>query len=48
MLDRRVRYLVISIMFHGGLVGGAGVGVSSKGCRQESESQYLVSRVRLA
>jgi len=34
MVNRRVRYLAISIVFHGGLVGGAGVGVSSKGCSE--------------
>jgi len=39
IVDRRVRYLGISTVFRGGLVGGAGVRVSSKGliCSVQSE-----------
>jgi len=46
MVDRRVRYLVISIAFHGGLVEK--FRVSSKGPDMESESRYLVSKARPA
>ena len=46
--DRRVRYLVIPIVFHGGLVGGCwGVGLGFH-AERESEIHYLVSRVRPA